>query len=403
MKIIYLDNAATTSVDPEVFQAMKPYFTKEYGNPSEPHFFGQKAFLAIENARRKVAQALKSKPEEIIFTSGATESINLAHKGLIEGIKDQFNLDKISAKNPHIITSQIEHKAVLETCKHLEEAGLAKVSYLPVDQYGMVRLEDLRKAIKPNTCLVSIMYVNNEVGTIQPIPEIGQFLKQLNKQRAKSHQPYIYFHTDATQAIQYLNCQVDFLGVDLLSLSGHKLHAPKGVGALFVKSGIPLIRQQDGGGQESGMRAGTENVPFIVGLGKAMEINSKVKKQKVKLVTKMRDKLIQGITNIPGIKLTGHPKERAPHIASFTIEGVEGEALVLLLAEKGIIASSGSACTSNILAPSHVLTAMGIPQEIAHGSIRFSLGKETTKDNLNQALSTISKTIQKLRQMAPKI
>lgn len=396
MKVIYLDNAATTAVDKEVYSFIKPYFFKKYGNPSEPHALGQQSRMAIEGSREKVARFLGASSSEIIFTSCATESINLAHKGLIQAALLQ------GVKNPHIITSQIEHKSVLETCKSLERQGLVKATYLPVDKFGLVSVEDLKQAILKDTVLVSLMYVNNEVGTIQPIAEIGKFLKQLNKQRTLNSQPPTYFHTDATQAIQYLNCNVDFLGVDLLSLTGHKFYAPKGVGALYIRSGTPLLRQQDGGDQESRLRAGTENVPYIVGLGKALEINSKFQAP-AKLVEKLRDKLIKESINIPGVKLTGHPQNRAPHIASFVVEGVEGEALVLLLSSYNIMASSGSACTSSELSPSHVLTAMGVPAEISHGSVRFSLGKNTTSEEINYVIDVFPKIVETIRKMTPSL
>lgn len=389
---VYLDNAATTQVDTEVFRAMRPYYSLKFGNASEPHLWGQQARKAIEESRQIITQFLGAKLKEIIFTSCATESINLAHRGLIESFK-VANLH--SGKVPHIITSSIEHKAVLETCKHLEQIGWAKVTYLPVDEYGLASVKDVEKAIRPETVLVSIMYVNNEVGTIEPIVEIGQLLKKIN--------PKIYFHCDATQAIQYLDCQVDKLGVDLLSLTGHKFYAPKGIGALYIRKGTPMVRQQDGGGQEYGLRAGTENVPYIVGLGKAIELIANRKSVIVNRTKSLRDRLIKGILKIPETKLTGHPAKRVPHIASFIIEGVEGEAMLLLLSDKGIAASSGSACTSGILAPSHVLTAMRISQKSAHGSLRFSLGKDTTTQDIDYVLEVMPKIVAQLRRMAPKI
>jgi cysteine desulfurase len=406
VKQIYLDHAATTPVSPEVLTAMQPYFSLHYGNPSEPHQWGQQARAAIDEAREKVAQFLGAKPQEIIFTSGATEAINLAHKGLIENIKylasrDSAGMQILNIKYPHIITSSIEHKAVLETCKHLEKLGMAEVTYLPVDKDGLVKVEDVEKSIKPETVLVSLMYVNNEVGTIQPIAEIGKLIQKINVSRLASHLSRIFFHTDATQAIQYLDCQVDKLGVDLLSLSGHKFYAPKGVGVLYFRKGTPLIRQQDGGGQEYRLRAGTENVPYIVGLGKAIE---KVKSQKSKVKTEyLRDKLIEGVLKIPGVKLVGEPKKNAPHIATFLVDGVEGEAMLLLLSEKGIAASSGSACTSGLLEPSHVLLAMGYKPEQAHGSLRFSLGQGTNDEEIDYVIKVLPGIIQKLRKMAPKL
>lgn len=394
MKQIYLDNAATTPLSPEVLQKMKPYFMQKFGNASEPHSFGQEARIAVEQARKQVADAINSAPFEITLTSCATESINLAHKGLIEATTKQSPDIK-----PHIITTSIEHKAVLETCRHLEEMKLAEVTYLPVDQYGLINIEDLKKSIKPNTALISVMYVNNEVGTIQPIEEIGQLVKEINKKLPNNRR--IYFHTDATQAIGHLNCDVSRLNVDLLSLTAHKFHGPKGIGVLFVKSGTPLRRQQDGGNQESGLRSGTENVPYIVGLGHAIElISSKTGDNKV---TNLRDRLIQGVLNIDGVRLTGHPTLRAPHLASFTVENAEGEAMILLLSDERIYVSSGSACISGISGPSHVLSAMGVPAELSHGSLRISLSNDTSESDIEHTIKVLRSVIVKLRRMSPLI
>jgi len=390
--MIYLDNAATTQVDPQVFKAMRPYFSEKYGNASELHVWGQEAHQAIDRSRQQIADFLGAKPKEIIFTAGATESINLAHKGLLEALQGQ---------RLHIITTSIEHKAVLESCRHLEKLGWAKVTYLPVDKYGMVKASDIEKAVRPETILVSVMYVNNEVGTIQPIAEIGKLIKKINESRIKNQESRIYFHTDATQAIQYLDCRVDKLGVDLLSFSGHKIYAPKGIGALYIRKGVPLVRQQDGGSQEFGLRAGTENVPYIVALGQALEQISNLKFQISKRIEGLRDKLIEEILKIPDVKLTGHPVKRAPHIASFVIKNAEGEAILLYLSEKGVAAASGSACTSSQLKPSHVLTAMGIKPELSHGSLRLSLGKFNTVEEIDYVLQILPKIIKKLRLMSP--
>jgi len=287
----------------------------------------------------------------------------------------------------------------LETCKHLEKLGWAKVNYLPVDKDGLVKIDVLEKTIRPETILVSIMYVNNEMGAIQPIVQIGQLLKKINAKRKQK----IYFHTDATQAIQYLDCRVTELGVDLLSLSGHKFYAPKGVGVLYFKKGTPLVRQQDGGEQESRLRAGTENVPYIVGLGKAIELVQKNKVSSAKYVEKLRDKLMAGVLQIPGVKLVGDFKKNAPHIATFLVKGAEGEAMMLLLSDKGVAASSGSACTSGLLEPSHVLLAMGYQPEEAHGSLRFSLGKDNTEEEIDEVIKVLPTIVQKLRRMAPKL
>ncbi len=396
MKTVYLDSAATTPVDSEVFLAMKPYFLTRFGNASEPHLLGQQSRRAIEEVRSTIAEFLGASGKEIVFTSCATESINLAHKGLIEC------LNPGSKVKPHIITSVIEHKAVLETCRHLKTLGRADVTYLSVDEFGRVNSGDVLNAIRPETCLVSIMYVNNEVGTIQPIKEIGDLVRKENKKRKERGLAKVYFHTDATQAIGHLDCRVEYLGVDLLSFTGHKFNAPKGIGALYIRAGTPVLRQQDGGGQEFGIRAGTENVPYIVGLGKAFEILKKRNETSKKLKI-LQEKLIYAVLNIPRTKLVGHPKERVPHISSFIIEGAEGESVVLCLSDKGIIASSGSACTSGIAGPSHVLNAMGISPELSHGSVRFSLGKDTTVDDIRYLAKVLPQIVEKLRRMSPKL
>lgn len=391
MKSVYLDYAATTPVDPEIKKTIQPYFSAFFGNPSEMHKWGAKANEAIELSREKVASSLNCQKEEIIFTGSATESINLAHKGLIEAI---------SSPNPHIITSSIEHKAVLETVSHLEKSGLAKVTYLPVDKNGLVSVSDVKKAITPQTVLISIIFVNNEIGTIQPIAEIGQLVKHLNLPSSTFHHQYIYFHTDATQAFPYFDCDVSKLGVDLLAFSGHKIYAPKGVGVLYVKKRTPLRRQIDGGSQEGNLRAGTENVPYIVGLGKAVGLITKNRAVESKRLKVLSDRLVPSVLTIPGTKLTGHPTQRSPHIASFIIEGVEGEAMMLYLSDLGVAVSTGSACTSKNLTSSHVLTAMGIPPEKSHGSLRISLGKDTTQSDIDYAVSCIKKVVTRLRKMA---
>lgn len=391
MKRIYLDNAATTKINPEVFKAMLPFLEDKFGNPSSIHSWGEEAKKAIEGARKKVASILGCKTREIIFTSCGSESNNLALKGLVEAVTNG------DFKKAHIVVSPTEHHAGLDTVKHLEKLG-TKVTWLAVDKYGLVDLREIKAAIRIETVLVSVMYVNNEVGTIESIKEIGKMLKEINKSRKLP----VYFHTDAVQAIQYLDCRVLQLGVDLLSLSGHKFHAPKGVGVLFKREGVSIIRQQDGGEQEKGFRAGTENVAYIVGLIRALELTEKNKIEKAKKVANLRDKLIKGTLKIGGIHLTGHPKKRVPHIASFVVEGAEGEAMILLLDELGIAASSGSACTSRILKPSHVLTAMGVPSELSHGSLRLSLSSETTGEEIDYVLEVLPKVINRLRKMAPK-
>lgn len=398
MKVIYLDNSATTACDLNVLKAMEPFFAKKFGNPSEPHFLGREALLAVVAARKQVANLLGADYQEIVFTGSATESINLSHKGLIEAIKSK----DVTKKKLHLITSQIEHKAVLETCRHLENSGLVEMTYLPVDGFGKVSVKELQQSIREETALVSIMYVNNEVGTIQPLEEIGQLLQRINEQKTKNHKSKIYFHSDITQAVQYLDCDVNKLGVDFLSFTGHKIYAPKGIGALYIKRSTPIIRQMDGGRQELGFRAGTENVPYIVGLGKAAELIGELQEKEDKRLKKLQKRLISRVLKIPGVKLTGHPSERAPHIASFLVDGAEGESIVLLLSDKGIIASTGSACNSNELKPSHVLSAMKIRPEDSHGSIRFSLGRESTSEDINYVVKVLPGVIKKLREMAPK-
>ena len=388
MKKIYLDNAATTKVDPKVVKAMLPYFTNYYGNASEPHLFGEKAREAIENSREIIADFLgTTDSSDIIFTSCATESLNLVHKGLVKNYLETHHNEK-----PHIITTPIEHKAVLEACKN---SG-AEITLIPVDFYGRVNEEDIRMNIKTNTILVSVMYVNNEIGTIQPIKDIGEMLKEWNKK----HKTNILFHTDATQAIEYLDCNVDELGVDLLSFSGHKIHAPKGVGCLFIRSNseltIPLTRQQDGGGQEFGLRAGTENVPYIVGLAKAVELIEKIDVKKIK---RLRDDFMWWIVeNLSDeLVLTGSRCYRAPHIASYVSKNIKGIDLVLALSRKGIACASGSACNSDSIEPSHVLKAVKVPKAYINGSIRFSLSKYTTRREIQVVEKELKMIVNTLR------
>jgi cysteine desulfurase len=399
-KRVYLDYAATTPLDPQVLEAMLPYLKEKFGNPSSIHSFGQEARAAIDEVREKVAQVLNCQPQEIIFTSCATEANNLAIKGVNESMSQRVK--ETTGKVPHLIISPIEHHCVLDAAKHLEKIGAAEVTWLPVDKYGLVDPEDVEKSIKENTILVSVVYVNNEVGTVEPIAEIGRTLKKLNEEsRMKNEGRGIYFHTDAVQAIQYLSCDVQKLGVDLLSLSAHKFYGPKGVGALYIKKGTPMVRQQDGGEQEYGLRAGTENTAGIVGLGAAIESTVNRKSLIVNRIEKLRDKLIDGVLKIADVLLTGHPEKRAPHIASFVVEGAEGEPMLLMLNEEGIAASSGSACTSGLLEPSHVLTAMGISAELAHGSLRLSLGKQTTEEEIDYVLEKLPKIVERLRSIAP--
>lgn len=389
-KIIYLDYAATTPLSPEVFKAMLPYLKEDFGNPSSVHILGQRAQIAIDKAREKIAKFLNCQAEEIIFTGSATEANNLAIKGLLENLR-------LKIKNCHIITSQIEHHAVLEPCKELEKNGV-KVTYLPVNKEGLVSVSDVKKAIRPNTVLISIMYANNEIGTIQPIAEIGRRLKsKIQNQKSK-----IYFHTDAVQAVNYLNCDVQKLGVDLLTISGHKIYGPKGIGALFIRKGTPVQPLIFGGGQESGFRSGTENVAGIVGLGEAINqiqnLKSKSQNSKIK---RLRDKLIEGILKtIPGSQLNGSRKNRLPNNLNISFEGVEGEAMVIALDEEGICASTGSACSSRSLEPSHVLLALGLSPEQAHSSLRLTLGRYTTKEEIDKVLKVLPKIVARLRKIS---
>ena len=399
MKKIYLDHAATTPMDKKVLDKMMPYFSQKFGNPSSIHQFGQEALEAVNKARQQVADFLDCSSPEIVFTSGATESNNMTIKGIIKAS---------NIRNPHIITSSIEHHCVLNSCKEAEKEGV-EISYLKVDKYGIINLEDLKNAIKENTILISIMYANNEVGTIEPIAEIGEILGKINLEREKNKLPKIYFHTDAVQAINYLDCDVDNLGVDLLSLSGHKIYGPKGVGVLYIKQGTKIKSIQNGGEQENNLRAGTHNVPGIVGLGEAIFLIPVETRQrlvsttgnKIKEIKKLRDYFIDEVLkNIPDSQLNGSEEFRLPHNINISFKGVEGESLLMMLDQEGIAVSTGSACSSTSLEPSHVLTAMGIPPEIAHASIRFTLGKETTKEELNYVLKILIKKIKKLREIS---
>lgn len=387
MKRIYLDYAATTPVLPEVIEEMAPFWSEKFGNPSSLHNFGREARIAVEESRKKVAEILNCESEEIIFTGTTTTSDNLAILGVIGNLWD------IKEKT-HLITTQIEHHAVLDTFKYLEKNGFL-VTYLPVDKYGTVDLSALEKAIRPETVLVSVMYANNEVGTIEPITEIAAKLQSFKEAK-------IYFHTDAAAVAEYLDLDVKKLGVDLMTLGSHKFGGPKGVGILYIKKGTEIFPITHGGHHENGLWPGTEPTPLIVGMAKALEISQKSKIKNQNQVTGLRDKLIKGVLEkVPDCYLTGHPEERLPDIASFVFKGVEGEAILLRLDAEGIAVSSGSACTSGDLKPSHVLLAMGIPQEEAHGSIRFSLGRNTTEEEINYVLEVLPRVIGDLRRMTP--
>lgn len=381
-KAIYMDHAATTYTRKEVLDEMLPYFTEYFGNPSSIHKFGRDVRKAVDNAREKVAKALGALPEEIYFTAGGSEADNWAVKGIAYANK---------AKGNHIITTQIEHHALLHTCEYLEKDGF-EVTYLPVDEYGMISLEDLKKAITDKTILISIMYANNEIGTIQPIAEIGKIAKEKG----------IYFHTDAVQAVGSVKIDVKEQNIDLLSLSAHKFYGPKGIGVLYVRKGVKLFNLVHGGGQERGRRAGTENVPGIIGLAKAIELATENLEEHSTKITALRDKLIKGVMEkIPYTRLNGHAEKRLPGNASFCFRYVEGEALLLNLDMKGIAGSSGSACTSGSLDPSHVLLAIGLPHEIAHGSLRLSLGAVNTEEDIDYVLEVLPEIIDRLRQMSP--
>ncbi|MDU2066780.1 MAG: cysteine desulfurase NifS [Sporomusaceae bacterium] len=382
MKRIYFDHSATTPVDPDVAKLAFEYMTKDFGNPSSVHWFGREAKKAVETGREQVAALLNAEPNEIFFTSGGTESDNLALKGVAFANKNKGN---------HIITTQIEHHAILHTCEYLEKHGFT-VTYLPVDENAMVRLDDLKAAITDQTILISIMFANNEVGTIQPIAEIGQIAKEKG----------IYFHTDAVQATGSIPIDVKALNIDLLSLSGHKLYGPKGIGALYIRRGVKIQSVQHGGAHERNMRAGTENVPGIAGLGLAAEIANRHMAEKQDYLIQLRTRLIDGVmAAIPHVKLNGHPTQRLPGNVNLSFAYIEGESLLLNLDLKGIAASSGSACTSGSLDPSHVLLAMGLNHETAHGSLRISLGRENTMEDIEYALEVLPPILERLRSMSP--
>ena len=388
-KNIYFDYAATTPVDPEVFEAMKPYFSAKFGNPSSVHQFGQEAQQGVVLARRQAADFLGCQPQEIIFNSGATEGNNTIIKG--------FGLSKKLAEQVvgkvHIITTIIEHECVFETMKFLDKEGFIEATFLPVSREGIVELTELERAIKSNTVLVSVMYANNEVGAIQPIAEIGQLLKKINQNRSNK----IYFHTDAVQAVNYLDCNVDRLGVDFLTLSAHKFYGPKGVGAMYVRQGAFFEKFFHGGEQEFKMRAGTHNTPGIVGLGAAIAMVVKRQKDNDK-IKQLRDKLIDGVLkNISKSALNGSRENRLSNNANFRFERVEGEAILIALDLEGIAVSTGSACASKSLKPSHVLLGLGLEPLEAHSAIRFSLGRFSKEEDIDKALAVLPGIIERLR------
>jgi cysteine desulfurase len=381
MERVYLDHSATTPLDSRVFEEMKPYFSKKFGNASSLYSFGREASEAVEEARVKVAKALSCSPSEVYFTSGGTEADNWALKGVACANRK---------KGRHIITSSIEHHAVLNTCKYLEKNGF-EVAYLPVDRYGSVRIGDVERAVRKDTILISVMHANNEIGTIEPIGEIGKL----------AHERGIYFHTDGVQSFCKIPTDVNRLNADMFSISAHKFYGPKGVGALFIRSGLRIDPLLHGGGHERGMRSGTENTPGIVGLGAAAELGMRRMKHDSERMTFLRDRLIKETLKVKGSWLNGHPAKRLPNNAHFCFSLIEGESLVLYLDEKGIAASTGSACSSRSLEPSHVLLRIGLKHEEAHGSLRLTLGKENTKEEIDYVLRVLPEEIEKLRAISP--
>ncbi|MGM0439108.1 MAG: cysteine desulfurase family protein [Patescibacteria group bacterium] len=378
-KKIYLDHASTTPVAEEIVKEMKPYFNEKFGNPSSIHSFGQEARVAIDQSREKIANFLNCDPKEVVFTGSATEANNIFIQGVIE-----------KSDNPHVITSAVEHDAVLKTVKKSK----AEVTILPVDEKGFVSLEKLEEEIKDNTVLITVMYANNEIGTIQPVKEIAELVEEKNKDRDTK----IYFHTDAAQAAGYLNCNVKDLGVDGLTMSGHKIYGPKGVGVLFKKRNVNIKPIMFGGGQEDGLRSGTYNTPLIVGMAKATELITKEKKKDE--TEELRDYLIDQVLKIEGSSLNGPKNKRLSNNANFSFRGVEGESIVMILDQEGIATSTGSACSSNSLEPSHVLQAIGMKDLEAHSSLRVSIGRKTNKKKIDKFVKVLQKTITRLREIS---
>lgn len=381
--MIYLDNAATTKTAPEVVEAMVPYFTEMYGNPSSIYSIAGKSKEGVNKGRQQIAEVLGAKPEEIYFTAGGSESDNWALKATFEAYKGKGN---------HIITSAIEHHAILHTCEYLEKECGAKITYLPVDEFGQIRLEDLEAAITPQTILISIMFANNEIGTIQPVKEIGEI----------AHKHGILFHTDAVQAFGQVPINVKDMNIDMLSSSGHKINGPKGIGFLYIKKGVKIRSFVHGGQQERKRRAGTENVPGIVGYGAAAERAARTMEARTSAEIVLRDHMISRIlTEIPYSRLNGHPVKRLPNNVNVSFEFIEGESMLIMLDMKGICASSGSACTSGSLDPSHVLLAIGLPHEKAHGSLRLTLSEEITKEEVDFVVDELKAIVTRLRNMSP--
>lgn len=381
-RFIYADNAATTKVSEPVLEAMLPYFTEEYGNASSIYALGRNAKKALETARESIAASIGAQPSEIYFTSCGSESDNWAIR---------FVCERLAAKGQkHIVTSVFEHHAVLHTCQALEKLGF-EVTYLPVYENGIVKTEDVRNAIREDTALVTIMYANNEIGTVQPIEEIAAICREKN----------VIFHTDAVQAVGHVKIDVHAQGMDMLSISGHKIHAQKGIGALYVRKGIPMTNLIFGGAQERNRRAGTENIPAIMGLAKAMELANTDIEERAEKTSRLRDRLIDGLLKLPRTRLNGDRVKRLPGTVNVSIEGIEGESLLLMLDMNGICASSGSACTSGSLDPSHVLLSLGLKHEVAHGSLRLSINEETTDEDVDYILEVVPKVVKRLREMSP--
>ena len=378
---VYFDHAATTPLDPAVFAAMEPFFTREFGNPSSGHSFGRTVKKALEEAREKAAAAIGAQPDEIVFTSGGTEAINMAIRGVARANRDRGN---------HIVTSAVEHHAVLDTCRDLAVEGF-EVTVVPVDEYGMVHVEEVAAAVTDRTILISIMHANNEVGTVQPVAQIGALARSRG----------IYFHSDTVQSVGKIPFRVEDLQVDMVSISGHKIYGPKGIGLLYLRRGVRWQPVAAGGGQERGRRPGTENVAGIVGLGEAMARLSVHLEREAPRLAGLRRRLIEGVTSrIPDVRVNGHPTEHLPNIVNFSFAGLEAEALLISLDIKGIAASAGSACASGALEPSHVLLAMGIPRELARGSLRISLGKENTEAEVDYFLGLLPDIVARLRAVA---
>ena len=381
-KLIYLDNAATTKVRKEVVDAMLPYFTENYGNPSSVYKFAGESKKAVDNARNIIAKSLNTNSQDIYFTAGGSESDNWALKATAEAYR---------SKGKHIITSKIEHHAILHTCDYLEKEGY-EITYIDVDENGIVKLDELEKAIREDTVLISIMFANNEIGTIQPIKEIGEI----------AHKHNIIFHTDAVQAYGHIPIDVEAMNIDMLSASGHKINGPKGIGFLYIRKGLKLRSFVHGGAQERRRRAGTENVTGIVGFGKAVEIAMANMEERISKEESLRDRLITKVLErVPYTRLNGDRQKRLPNNVNFSFQFVEGESLLIMLDMKGICASSGSACTSGSLDPSHVLLAIGLPHEIAHGSLRLTLSEENTEEEIDYVVDAVAEIVEKLRSMSP--